>query len=369
MVMLALPSYVPPAETVHCKSMSLHGVHQDYHNIDSTPDVDINGEITVSDLEAFGIIASKKRKKDEMSLVQSNEIHCNETNELHEELEQLHRINHTIQLRSKLMKAPSDHSDEDCKRPSKKILTGSPKHDSKQHSILERVVKKESSSGSSSKMDRQDQVKECSDTGRNGPSLHEACQESNIKADTIRTILFHNPNAARKKTITKTDQNKSGWRSYPLHTALQHNPSLEAVMVLVSAAPEVLLETNVTFNCNSTGGRGAGRGSCPLSVALAHCASPEVIKFLLLANSNSAKLPDQRLNYPLHVACIRGCSKDVISLITAANPGALYEKNFNGDTPLDILQRSGLFFDDEIINELQQTAFSNIDRETADCLF
>jgi ankyrin repeat protein len=190
---------------------------------------------------------------------------------------------------------------------------------------------------------------------------------------------------------------------YPIHIAVANSASLEVVKLLVRSNPNVLSLTD-------------GNGMVPLSLALrCHDRSSnmeyftKLVNFLIASNPHAATVADVRSNTPLHYACMtyihaggvvqrrrisststetltsmphgrispiesqKSISKSITSsivpiqilrLLLEANPDAINQPNFNGDTPLALAERSENI-DDESITLLQTTAYRDEEVEEA----
>ena len=162
---------------------------------------------------------------------------------------------------------------------------------------------------------------------------------------------------------------------YPIHIALSNNASIEVIKVLIRAAPEALSKPD----CN---------GLLPISLALRFYKSAtdvdtmnSILRLLLISHPYSAFSKDKRMNTPLHYACLTSTgrrsfrrrtgvgstalsdppqTKEICSLfmkqLAFSNPAAMYERNFNGFTPLDLAQSRGEM-SDKMISFLQKLTF------------
>jgi hypothetical protein len=159
--------------------------------------------------------------------------------------------------------------------------------------------------------------------------------------------------------------------SYPIHIAITNNASFSMIKLLVRAGPRVLSKKD-------------GAGLVPLSLAL-RCESAlssndhsfyDLIMLLLSANQGASKIPDNRMQTPLHYACMSigsgafhdmkkssSSSQDkpshlnILKLLVEANPEAIHQQNFNGRTPLELAQY-GDKCDDECIAYLQKVGYN-----------
>ena len=96
-------------------------------------------------------------------------------------------------------------------------------------------------------------------------------------------------------------------------------------------------------------------GLCALTIALKHRAQADVIQYIISFDFILVRNSDKRLNLPLHLACMYGCSADVISTLYYAYPSAVNCTNRDGLKPLDLAQRSR-DFSDKAINLLLEAA-------------
>lgn len=142
--------------------------------------------------------------------------------------------------------------------------------------------------------------------------------------------------------------------AYPLHVALIHGAPIHVITLLTQAGPDVLSKTD-------------GSGAVPLSLAFRVNASSDVTDFLLASNSGAASSLDKRMNTPLHFACLsrplgkRACiSTEMLKKLVLAYPASIHFRNFDGKTPLDLVQ-SQAAFDDATIGYLHEMAYRDDD--------
>lgn len=172
-----------------------------------------------------------------------------------------------------------------------------------------------------------------------------------------------------------------------IHIALSNNPSLDVIKLLMDAS----IVTLSISDCN---------GRLPLSLALRHFNSTtkkkdmeQILDMLIAANPQAVFTADKRMNTSLHYACMMSVETKVsrqstsfslifgvsdlsfsssaqtvpkfIKKLASLNPGAIHQRNFNGSTPLDVLQNGGGVVNDELLTFLQELAFEDIDVEEA----
>lgn len=142
--------------------------------------------------------------------------------------------------------------------------------------------------------------------------------------------------------------------AYPLHVALIHGAPIDVITLLTQAGPEVLSRTD-------------GSGAVPLSLAFRVNASTDITEFLLASNSGAASSVDKRLNTPLHFACLsrplgkKACiTSEMLKKLVLAYSASIHFRNFDGKTPLDLVQ-SQAAFDDETIGYLHEMAYRDDD--------
>jgi hypothetical protein len=172
--------------------------------------------------------------------------------------------------------------------------------------------------------------------------LHGACQLFPNSTEIIRSALLSDADAIRRpERLTLVSNHSTSKRAsqkgfnrvepytLPINIALRHKASLGVLKVLVDAGADTI---------ESTDGR---ESSTSLIVALkTNPSSVSIIGLLLYSNNKCAMISDRKKNYPLHIACLRGSSLEVVHHLYQAYPTALSMKNFYGETPLDIAQRT-----------------------------
>jgi len=189
--------------------------------------------------------------------------------------------------------------------------------------------------------------------------LHLYCQKPSLTSiDMFGMIVRHFPDAIKTRTKiergSSSEQPRSFWNrqndrcepyTLPINIALHNNASAKIVDLLASACPEVL---------NLQDGR---NGACSLAIALqTQHVDISIVDLLLHANPKCAEVADKRFNFPLHVACSKGLSLEVVKSLYQLYPDALSKNNMNGETPLVIAQRN-FSCSEEVLDFLESNAF------------
>lgn len=215
-----------------------------------------------------------------------------------------------------------------------------------------------------------------SDSGRASPTsatpdlndslLHDSCRLYPTTRAVVESALRLNPSSirqrrnppksspqfSRKELRTPVRANASPYPTgctIPLNIALENGASFEVVKLLVDECPEVILAEDGPQGCGS------------LSVALYHSSANDIVLALIAIKPESVKMVDRRhSNLPLHVACAKGASFEVIQSLVQLFPKALHHRNFHGQTPLDICQRHSSVCSDSVTDFLQEATFRNI---------
>ena len=181
-------------------------------------------------------------------------------------------------------------------------------------------------------------------------NLHRVCNYFANQKEVVEIALALDPPAIRRKSDAASKP--SGGRksvgtilqqhglfqerySYPINIAIQNKASMDVLELLVSHGKDVLLEKD-----------GYER-TASLSIALCHKPQDlDLVDLILFANLQGIMVTDRKLNYPLHIACAKGASVDVLKRLYLHYPGALFQQNFNSETPLDICRTSSLMSDE-----------------------
>ena len=173
--------------------------------------------------------------------------------------------------------------------------------------------------------------------------LHRACRHKcSDQCSVIANILQGDKMAIRRRcqlpkisveisSIYREQRQHYEPYSLPLNLAIFYFDAsmIHSLKLLAKSGPDVLTLADGPDRAGS------------LSIALRHCPREfELVELLLEANPSCALATDNHQNTPLHVACLRGASLPVIRRVYCANPKALYQPNWNGDTPYHIVQRN-----------------------------
>ena len=185
--------------------------------------------------------------------------------------------------------------------------------------------------------------------------LHQSCRLFPKIASVIQSSVEMEPQQACKRAVKASTGSSylvgDGREPYslPINILLNHQASLESLLVLAKAAPKALTLKD---------GRDEG---CSVIIALRLHGNTvqkgdhgkSIPEALLGVNQEAAQVHDKRRNFPLHVATYVGASFSMINSLYWAFPEALLEKNFYGETPLDIAIRNGKC-EDRVTNFLHE---------------
>ena len=231
--------------------------------------------------------------------------------------------------------------------------------------------------------------------------IHKACAYFANDAEFIGKMVYNDPNCPNIQTKLLHSPVHRKWKSVEegmtgttksampddgqcaIHIALCNNPSVEVIKLLVESSPVPLSIPD----CN---------GMLPLSLALRHFNSTtkkkdmeSILDILITAYPQAMVFADKRMNTPLHYICMANpcqtkitrkqsptstviCGVSALSLSSSSddqiimnlakkvaplNPSAVHQRNFNGHTPLDLLQSRGGSLNDEMLTFLQELAF------------
>jgi len=184
--------------------------------------------------------------------------------------------------------------------------------------------------------------------------LHQACHLYPETIAVVASAIRLDPSAISRRAQTPADaaddeqrhpkRTKRNGYSLPVNIALKSNASIDVLRVLCQAGPKVLLERD-------------GPEACTALANAIYLDSPvEILQLLIETNPNSSKTMDRHSNLPLHVACSKGCSLQIIQILVNSFPDSVNQKNFDGRTALEIAQRTQVC-DDSVIDYLQQATF------------
>jgi hypothetical protein len=200
--------------------------------------------------------------------------------------------------------------------------------------------------------------------------LHQACYLYPTTLAVVNSALGVEKSNLRRRVPTPAppppDLNNPNKRhkrlesfSLPLHIAIDRNASTEVLRALVEMAPDVIAMTD-----------GPDASNAISALLQKKCRKLDVISMVVKANPDALKIVDRHDNTSLHVACAQGAPLDIVELIYAAYPDAMYTKNFHGQNPLDVAQRTNVcpldvidFIQQLVSNSLESNAAHLVDSE------
>lgn len=198
--------------------------------------------------------------------------------------------------------------------------------------------------------------------------LHRVCHHFSSQKGVVEIALAFDPEAVRRKSTGITapsasfshkgqaeshqtapiTERSARYRiiqerySYPINIALQNYASKEVLGLLVNQGPDVLVEKDGYERTGS------------LSIVLCHKPKDlDLVDMILFANPQGIMVTDRKLNYPLHTACAKAASAEVIQRLYTHYPAALFQQNFDSETPMDIARRNTLT-EEASLNFLQE---------------
>jgi len=173
-----------------------------------------------------------------------------------------------------------------------------------------------------------------------GAELHRLCCNPSVTREAIDRVLRVDPSSASRpmsvqshkavyncvRQTMETKVVKESY-SYPLNIAIKNKVSMGVIEMLLDAAPSVLLKKD------------GPQQETPLCVLLK--TSPQnlaAVDCFLLSSPRSAAIKDRHLNTPLHIACSRGASLEVVKHLCILYHEPLFMENWHGKTPLKLTQ-------------------------------
>ena len=165
------------------------------------------------------------------------------------------------------------------------------------------------------------------------------------------------------KAATAHNSNKRQRRpesfSLPLHIAVDQGGSLEVLRTLAELAPDVIVMTDGPESCNAIA---------------AHLSKKHhnlgIISMLIQTNPEALRGIDRYKNTCLHVACSKGAPLEIVELIYSHYENALKMKNFHGQSPLDVAQRTSIcplnvidFIQELVLHPLERDANHLVDSD------
>eukprot|EP00592_Proboscia_alata_P005313 CAMPEP_0194368820 /NCGR_PEP_ID=MMETSP0174-20130528/17049_1 /TAXON_ID=216777 /ORGANISM="Proboscia alata, Strain PI-D3" /LENGTH=542 /DNA_ID=CAMNT_0039145373 /DNA_START=111 /DNA_END=1739 /DNA_ORIENTATION=- len=199
-------------------------------------------------------------------------------------------------------------------------------------------------------------------------------QQVERNVDEEKTIINNEDNKVVGSNINEDSNEKSKEKvtsflqNLPIHAAMR-NPrtlnikALRAVLSVID--PKELLRRDT-------------HGRVPLSLAIQHNASIEVLFMLLNANRQATQIADKHHNVPLHIACMKGCNLTVIRALLEEYPATVHRRNFHDLTCIELCETcgkrgssGGRYGDnyDDVINYLQKMTYGHLEGKNEDDLF
>ena len=118
------------------------------------------------------------------------------------------------------------------------------------------------------------------------------------------------------------------WQLLPIHKACELSPTVELVNSLIHAYPECVMTSDQS-------------GRLPIHLACCRGASASVISMLLeYGGEASLTVKDSQGRLPLHVACVHGAAEQIILMLMQAYPEGVEVEDNNERTPIKIIQQS-----------------------------
>jgi hypothetical protein len=193
--------------------------------------------------------------------------------------------------------------------------------------------------------------------------LHNSCKLYPQDYEIVESALQLDPNAIRRSipiscakgnapTLPSHVRIPPKKYSFPINIAIQYGADIRIIALLASTGPEVLCQPDGPNRTNS------------LSIALQCDASRETCDALIMANPGCASVADRHSNAALHWAVrspVVPCMTR-IHRIHNAYPDAVLQKNFHGETPLDIAIRNPAC-PEAVLSYLQQASFGHLEEE------
>ena len=139
-------------------------------------------------------------------------------------------------------------------------------------------------------------------------------------------------------------------QSYPISIALKNNATLDVIRVLCNDDKTLLRKQDKN-------------GKTALSLAIQYQVSTNIINWILATDETICKIPDLRLNLPIHDACKYGCDEDIVETLLLSNESDVNLNNRDGQTPLDIALRASKCSDEviEVLKNIEQKGYQVLD--------
>jgi hypothetical protein len=191
--------------------------------------------------------------------------------------------------------------------------------------------------------------------------LHNSCKLYPQDYEIVESALQLDPDAIRRSipiscakgtpsTLVRISPPKK--YSFPINIAIQYGADIRIIALLANNGPDVLVQADGPNRTNS------------LSIALQCDATREICNALLHANPACASVADRHSNAALHWAVRSPVVPNMerIHRILSAYPEAVRQKNFHGETPLDIAIRNPAS-PEAVLSYLQQASFGHLEEE------
>ena len=156
-------------------------------------------------------------------------------------------------------------------------------------------------------------------------ALHDACAAGNWKE--AARLASARPGGGAGADAKDLCREKDSSGNEPLHLALVYGAPLGVVRALLAARPEAARVTNHA-------------GHLPLHLSVRNAAPREVVALVLAANRSAVRVADGGERRCLHLAAAHGASVDVVQLLLEARPAAIGEADGQGLVPLLIAVRA-----------------------------
>ena len=156
-------------------------------------------------------------------------------------------------------------------------------------------------------------------------ALHNACAAKDWKEATRLASARPGGGAGGDAPTLCREPDAQG--NEPLHLALVYGAPAAVVRALLAARPEAARVTNHA-------------GHLPLHLSVRNAAPREVVALVLAANRSAVRVADGGERRCLHLAAAHGASVDVVQLLLEARPAAIGEADGQGLVPLLIAVRA-----------------------------
>ena len=167
---------------------------------------------------------------------------------------------------------------------------------------------------------------------------------------------------------------------YAINIALMHGASLDVVQLLAQQAPDVLVLPDGPEECGSLSifleqvrchNRSSNsNNNDPHHPHPSAAENDKIVRALLRASRAAATVPDRHQNTPLHYAvrAARHLPLQTLALVQAAFPDALRQRNFHGQSPLDVAVKSSSSVPLIVVDYLQKLSYGQLEGASVDAL-